>query len=596
MPGPPAEDFLSVASAVPCAISADGTAVLALVSDGEGGRLVWISRASGVSTDGPPFEDVVRAVRLGPNDDLLVERATADGLQLVLWRDGSGDTVVDASDRYHGGAVPDPDGTAVAYARTGSRHNLEVWVVDLATRDRRCLVSADGRWVPLSFSPDGVLLAVGRLTGRASENELALLDLRTAGSWDVSQPGSRSWWGAPEWLPDSSGFYVSTDHDVEFRGIAHYDITTRSWRFELSVDWDLRCHASPDGRMLIVSSNREGETRLEAYPTATMRAARTLDLPAGSTSRAGLFTQDATAYIHPVASDTDPGSIWEHDLATGEGRIIFSPLADHPTCLGAETHRFRTFDGLWVPVVLYRPEGGTDRCPVVVLLHQAPEGQWLRTYNPLAQFLVSRGFAVAAPNLRGSTGYGKRYHSLDDNRKRLQPIGDLAHLVVWLRDQDGVDASRVSLFGTSYGGHQALTALANYPKLFSAAVVISPILDLSRFVAAAPPERRGWLEREFGRLDIYGEVLARLAPAATAETILGRVLVAHAEDDPVVPIGEIESFVGRMDGARLMRFQEGGHGLGDAVARAAVMESAVEVFAGGSAEGARWPVTAASST
>src|ERR1700746_522004 len=93
--------------------------------------------------------------------------------------------------------------------------------------------------------------------------------------------------------------------------------------------------------------------------------------------------------------------------------------------VGAELPRFQVFDGETIPVFMFTPEGG-GRHPVVVMVHGGPEVQWLPewhpNYMPLAQHLVSRGYAVAVPNVRGSTGYGKRHTHLDDVLLRLRSL------------------------------------------------------------------------------------------------------------------------------------------------------------------------------
>src|SRR5207253_4319794 len=125
-------------------------------------------------------------------------------------------------------------------------------------------------------------------------------------------------------------------------------------------------------------------------------------------------------------------------------RVTQLPRAIHGDELAEpDVHRFRSFDGESVPVFLWEPEG-KGPFPVVVTVHGGPEAQFrpafLPSFTPLTQHLVSRGYAFAAPNVRGSTGYGKRYEHLDDVRQHLDSVRDLASLHDWLGAHPQLDA------------------------------------------------------------------------------------------------------------------------------------------------------------
>ena len=128
--------------------------------------------------------------------------------------------------------------------------------------------------------------------------------------------------------------------------------------------------------------------------------------------------------------------------------------------------RFTSFDGLEVPFWLYVPHGAERKdLPVVVEIHGGPEGQELATFNPFIQYLVSEGIAVAAPNVRGSTGYGKTYTHLDDVEKRLDSVKDIGSLVAYLVDSGIADKDRMAVTGMSYGGFMTLSCAARLPDL-----------------------------------------------------------------------------------------------------------------------------------
>src|SRR5262249_55054698 len=118
--------------------------------------------------------------------------------------------------------------------------------------------------------------------------------------------------------------------------------------------------------------------------------------------------------------------------------------------------RYPSFDGREIPALFYPVPGGASDVPCVVFVHGGPEGQYRPTFQPIVQYLVSAGFAVLAPNVRGSSGYGRTYVHLDDVRKRMDSVADLAHAVHWLRDTGRADPHRIAVYGGSYGGRPVL--------------------------------------------------------------------------------------------------------------------------------------------
>ena len=115
------------------------------------------------------------------------------------------------------------------------------------------------------------------------------------------------------------------------------------------------------------------------------------------------------------------------DTGTGESRRLTPPSAtvDEGELVEPSVERYASFDGESIPVFVFEPRG-VERPPVVLEIHGGPESQRQLTWMPLVQYLVASGFAVAQPNVRGSTGYGKRFEHLDDVRLRLDSVRDLA--------------------------------------------------------------------------------------------------------------------------------------------------------------------------
>ena len=159
------------------------------------------------------------------------------------------------------------------------------------------------------------------------------------------------------------------------------------------------------------------------------------------------------------------------------------------------------------------------------------------------QYLLAAGFAIAAPNVRGSSGYGKTYVHLDDKRLRMDSVKDLASLVHWIERQDALDARRVALMGGSYGGFMVLAGLTTFPDLFAAGVDTVGIANFETFLENTGPYRRKLREPEYGTLEEDREFFREISPIHHVDRIQAPLMVIHGKNDPRVPVGEAEQIV-----------------------------------------------------
>jgi len=221
-----------------------------------------------------------------------------------------------------------------------------------------------------------------------------------------------------------------------------------------------------------------------------------------------------------------------------------------------ELHRFESFDGESVPVFLHEVEGAS----VVIDIHGGPESQERPEWSPLHQWFVANGYAVAAPNVRGSTGYGRRYEHLDDVEKRLDSVLDVVALHDWL----GAERPAV-LWGGSYGGYMVLAGLAFHPERWAAGVDIVGISSLVTFLENTSAYRRVYREREYGSLERDRQLLEAVSPLSRVDAIRAPLFVIHGANDPRVPLSEAEqlyaSLTERGVPCKLLVYEDEGHGL-----------------------------------
>lgn len=201
----------------------------------------------------------------------------------------------------------------------------------------------------------------------------------------------------------------------------------------------------------------------------------------------------------------------------------------------------------------------------MVLVHGGPEGQTTAYFHFLIQFLVNNGYAVLAPNVRGSTGYGKAYSHLDDVEKRMDSVADLAQAAQWLRQQPEIDGERLVVYGGSYGGFMVLSALTTYPDLWAAGVCLVGISNFVTFLENTSGYRRAHREAEYGSLERDREFLERIAPINHIDKLTAPLMVIHGANDPRVPLSEAEQMVAALRArgvpVEFLVFDDEGHGL-----------------------------------
>ncbi len=521
-------------------------------------------------------------------DRLLVatDRGGNERHQLYLTTDAPGrpltgpdelEPLVTDPDHIHRPGGMTRDGTRLAYATNrGDGVAFDSWVRDLTDGTERCAYATGGWTSPVGFSPDGRWLAVSEMTTKPADNRLHLVDLERLGDEPV-RPGADTvvelaphddpaTVGGPSWLPDGSAFFFATDVDRDFRGIAR-GTPDGTWQYVIEPGWDAGCAVDWTGRHLLVAWNEDGMSRAELRDPRTLEVTGQVSLPGDGVAGGFRFSRDGRHLAFSFSSALLPGDAWRCDTDTGElERLTVSPCAVDPaTFVEPELIRFTSFDGLEVPAFVFRPRGGDGPHPVVVRIHGGPESQWRPSFEPLVAYLVAQGFAVIAPNVRGSTGYGRRYVHLDDVDKRLDSVADLAALHDWIATQPGLDEDRAALYGGSYGGYMVLAGLAFQPERWAAGVEIVGISNLVTFLENTSDWRRAFREREYGSLERDRELLEAASPITHVEAMRAPLFIIHGANDPRVPLSEAEQIhrVLSERGIRteLLVYDDEGHGL-----------------------------------
>jgi dipeptidyl aminopeptidase/acylaminoacyl peptidase len=573
--------LLEARSAAPADVSPDGQTVLVLSNLSGTMQAYRLPATGGELVQLTDFEDAVASARFLEDGRVLVQKDEGgnERYQLYLVHPAGStppEPLVYEPEFMHLDPQQSRDGSLLAYAcnrRNGE--DFDVFVRDLQTGDERTVFAPGGMTVPTGFSPDGRWLSTERLTERPADNDVHLVDVRNGEVVHATAHEDEALFDRPAWLSDGSAFFFATNSGRDFTGIARYDLASRSWRYVHEAEWDLSCSIDRAGRTLLVELNEDGYTRLELRDPETLDLRRDVPLarrgmvPLARPAVSPRIARDGSFVVYHVSSPVEPGDTWRFDVHTGETiRLTRSPI-DVPLgeLVEPELHRFTSFDGEQVPVFLWLPRRRDLPAPVLVAVHGGPEAQFRPTWRDgaLIQYLVARGFAVAAPNVRGSTGYGKRYEHLDDVHLRLDSVRDLAALHGWLAARPEIDGNRAALYGVSYGGYMVLAALAFQPERWSAGIEVVGISSFVTFLENTAQWRRYYREREYGSLQRDRDFLEQASPLTHVDRIRAPLFIIHGANDPRVPLSEaqqIHRVLTEKDiSCELLVYPDEGHGL-----------------------------------
>jgi len=455
---------------------------------------------------------------------------------------------------------------------TTNRRNgvdFDVVAVDSTTGEQTTMYGGGGYVADARVSPNGCEVAVTCLSAKACSTQVAISV--EDGVVPVTDPADHALHTGVAWLPDGTGLLMSSNHDRDFRGIVRVR-PDGSWTWLVeSEEHDLDVYPSPDGVVLLVVRHDDGATQLAIHDDDG-RHVRDVELPADGVVSVR-WAPESDRVVLGLTAPRVPGDILALDVSTGEVASVVSSSDGAPDgmidkLVEPTSHRVAAADDEAIPCFVYRPpdDAAVDGVHggVVINIHGGPEAQALREFNPVVQAMVSAGLTVVEPNVRGSTGYGKRWYSLDDGRLRLDAIADLLALREWVPTVGG-DRERVALYGASYGGYLVLAGLTMQAHAWRAGVDIVGMSSLVTFLENTPEYRRALREREYGYLDVERQFLLAASPITYLDHLTAPLFVIHGANDPRVPLSESEQIKSALDDAgvacELMVFDDEGHGL-----------------------------------
>ncbi len=464
----------SIRSAVAPSFSPDGTR-LAYISNASGAPQVWVAPAAGgEAVQTTKLADPVQGVAWSPSGDWLAYAvAPGGGLNVQVYvakADGSEAKMVTA-----GGAV---NNRLYGWSHDGrwlgigtNRLNpteMDAFLIDPATGESRAVGAGKGLDTIADVSADGRFAVISRLVSRG-DNNLILVDLASGAETLLTPHSGTASFGWGEISPDGRRVFVISDvaTDLAAFGTIEIDAAGKPLAFKVlarrsDAEAD-NAALSRDGARAALRWNVAGRSELAYLDTATGKLSPGPKLP-GDVIGGPVFSNDGRSLALSLISAAAPTDVWVADTTTGKAVQVTHSRhdgVDLATLVRPTLVTYKAEDGLPLSGWLYRPAGAKGPGPVVFIYHGGPEGQSRPTLSTDVQALVARGISVFLPNVRGSTGFGKRFVNLDNGALRVNGVKDIKASTDALVAQGVADPKRLGIMGGSYGGYMVMAGITD---------------------------------------------------------------------------------------------------------------------------------------
>lgn len=406
-------------------------------------------------------------------------------------------------------------------------------------------ISRDERWLGLNRA------------NTTSDSDIYLYDILGQELKHLTPHESPIAFRAETFDPAAQKLFFLTNEGTEFKRLCTYELFTGAMAEHESADWDvINTYFSSNGKFRVTGINQDGSivirvVQIEDKEEGVRETLVTLPaLPEGEI-RGVAFSRTGTRMAFYVNGDRSPDNLFVHDFNTGFYKQLTQSMnkeIDPADLVEAEVVRFRSFDGLVVPSIYYKPQeaSASNKVPAIIYVHGGPGGQTMRGYNAQIQYLANHGYAVLGINNRGSSGYGKTFFRAANRKHGREPLWDCIEAKTYLASLGYIDHERIGIMGASYGGYMTLSALAFRPEAFKTGVDIFGVSNWLRTLESIPPY---W---ESVRKAIYDEIgdpvndidiLVATSPLFHAKEIRKPLMVIQGANDPRVVKAESDEIV-----------------------------------------------------
>ena len=421
-----------------------------------------------------------------------------------------------------------------------------------------------------AISEDGKYLALSKSIN-TNDSDLFLYNVENKQTTKINKEQSAN--SAQAFSEDNNSLYYTTDVGDEFAYLMKYNLADGTSEKVLEKEWDIvGMGFSENGKYRVTYINQDAANVVEVLNTET---GNPVDLPEfDSEDITGIgFSDDETMAILSVGGSHTPTNTYTYNLETEKLNKITDVLNEEinqQDLVKAKVVRYPSFDGEEIPAIYYKPLNASEENPVpaLVLVHGGPGGQSRQNFSSVTQYLVNHGYAVLAVNNRGSSGYGKSFYQMDDQKHGEEDLQDVIEGKNWLAKQPEINGEKIGIMGGSYGGFMTMAALTFAPEEFDVGVNLFGVTNWIRTLKSIPPWWESFKEslyKEMGDPNTEDSIrLKRISPLFHTDKVTKPLLVLQGSQDPRVLKVESDEIVEgvRKNGVPVeyVLFEDEGHG------------------------------------
>jgi protease II len=342
---------------------------------------------------------------------------------------------------------------------------------------------------------------------------------------------------------NDSAFYYITNEGKDFGYIVKYHLSDGKRETFYETNWDVQYMSiSENGKYHVIGINEDARDKVLLFDHTSGKQLTVPTIENGYISGVTISPSETKMFLN-VSSDRSSANKYLFDIAKNEvkqlTRTLTSEVASEDL-VNAEVVRFKSFDGVEIPAVYYKPKNAsaTNKVPALVWVHGGPGGQSRAGYSNSIQYLVNHGYAILAVNNRGSSGYGKAFFKMDNQNHGDKDLKDCVWGKRWLMQQDYIDGGKIGIYGGSYGGFMSLAGIIQYPNEFAVGVDLFGVANWQRTLKSIPPYWESFkkaLYDEMGNPNTIDSVrLKGISPLYNTDKIKTPLLVLQGSNDPRV--------------------------------------------------------------
>lgn len=428
---------------------------------------------------------------------------------------------------------------------------FDIYKMNIADFSRSLIYRDDAGLNFADISRDEKYIAFTKSNGGTNDSDVHLYNTETKELKNLTEHKGDVANAALTFDPSSRSLYFLTDDRSQFTYSVRYNLATGKRETVDKADWDVSyTYFSQNGKYRVVAFNEDARTKIRIYDTGTNQPIELPKTTSGDITGVDISKSERLMAFYVNGSRT-PNDLHIYDFAQKKVTKLtdsLNPQINRDDLVEAEVIRYKSFDGMEIPSILYKPHQASvqKKAPALVWVHGGPGGQTRTNYSAQMQFLANQGYVILGVNNRGSSGYGKTFFTADDGKHGREPLWDCIEAKKYLKSLGYVDENKIGIIGGSYGGYMVLAALAFKPEEFAVGVDIFGVSNWVRTLQSIPPyweSFRKSLYKEIGNPETDLAMLKEVSPLFHAGKIKKPLIVLQGANDPRVIKPESDEIV-----------------------------------------------------